>query len=1063
MTSADPNDAILAYSIAYGNDAGSFAISNKTGAISVVSPLDYQVAQTYTLLVFVSKVALPSFQTGCTVFINGAHDDERLYRKFCHVIPAPIVVVPINHAPIVPSQLLFVDESLAAVTGASVGMVYASDTDNPARTAGSGRPAVYVPAAWYAMIFNLTSNAFENGTTRPLFSINSTSGALTISTPSRWTIAQGQFWFSNQLVRATYAINASVCNPSSPPRCSFAPVTVAVVSNYTAPPSPLILTLSVPTGGLGTVGGDTVSFQGTQLAVNSATRATYCSNVTGVCYSAINCACTIATLITCTTVPGFGSSFVWNITQGGVAVPSVGILVTQYAPPVISSVITNPMQPLTSAGGAVSIFGKNFGPPAALPFLSIVFGGSGMFSMVPTFTNHTLLTAILGPGCGFGLPVSISVAGIASSSVNPSSTAINFAPPAIASISSSSGQLFLLSTLGGDDITIDGAGFGPLSAVISASYSGGVPGFSYTYSATCRKDDASRAHTRVICSTSPGVSVNFSWTLAVCGQSSVPSSQTTSYIPPTILSITGSGVVNAATDGGQSMTVFGTSFGPPSSGIAQGSTPTVTSVLYGLTYGNRAWQYSPTCTVSSAFPSTLTCLSVPGTGANLSLQLSIGGQRSNILFGVVSYGSPVISQFSGASIGGPTAGGALVTLTGFNYGYDAKYLSVSYSTKLRIPRSTDGLLPGVNGSVTFLPAACSITIPHHEITCTLAPGAGSSLQWTLVVDGLRSTGPFTSFAAPSIASVALQNGASVASPDGGSVVLLLGTNFGPAELIQRVRYGPSGSEFRAQNFSRLSDSALLVTLGPGIGHGLSLTVTVADQTSAASDQTFDFAAPTVSSVSPTSADAVDASKAPSIVTVFGSNFGLLVPSASVGLGFGNAGDGSFIGPLPIVASYPSAADLRRPNFTWVPGSQQWVQFPLPPGLGANRSVRVVAFPTGQPPSRANILGAISSVRFSFNPPRVDFVVVVAVTALADSAALSAAFPGASQAALSAALKISVFGESMGPSATVTGDSVIRAVDFQALSSYSSSAPWDSTVVVILNWTSSRLDGFGTRV
>lgn len=70
--SDDPNDDTLSYAIAYGNDAGYFTISNSTGALSVVVPLDYLAVQSFTLLVMISKARLPSFQTGCTVFITGA-------------------------------------------------------------------------------------------------------------------------------------------------------------------------------------------------------------------------------------------------------------------------------------------------------------------------------------------------------------------------------------------------------------------------------------------------------------------------------------------------------------------------------------------------------------------------------------------------------------------------------------------------------------------------------------------------------------------------------------------------------------------------------------------------------------------------------------------------------------------------------------------------------------------------------------------------------------------------------------------------------------------------------
>lgn len=721
-------------------------------------------------------------------------------------------MVAVNHAPSISTQVLFVDESAAAVSGAAVGAIGASDSDNPARTAGSGRPVVSVAPAWYTLVYNLSVNAYGNATRAPLFRVNATSGAVAVASSMTWTAAQGQRWFLNSFVRATYSLNVSVCNPTVPPLCTTAPLTVAVTSNYSAPASPLIVSLSLPTGGVGTIGGDVVSFQGVQLAVGATTRATYCSNSTGVCYNAPSCACASASLITCVTAPGFGSDLTWNLTQNGVSVPSAAALVFQYAALVLGAlrrarlirvhgrcwrservyfmsleyrrpiapagaVSASPALPLSSAGGFVTLTGRNFGPPAALPFISVAFGSTRQFSMTPVSVNQTVLTAVLGPGCGSGLPVTIAVAGAQSSSSNPAATSVSFAPPSIFALSPAPGAQTLLSqmsTLGGDDVWIDGQSFGPMtvggSAIsVTATYSGGVGGFSYVYRSACRKDDASRAHTRVICTTAPGVSANFSWSLAVCDQASPPAGQVTSYAPPVLQGVSGPGASNAATDGGQSVTLRGSYFGPLTAGLVQGSTPTITSVAYGAASGPRAWLYSPTaCAVTSTSPAAITCLSAPGTGANLSWRIAIGGQDSNVLSGASSYGAPVVSQFLGAAAAsGPTAGGPMVTLQGFNFGSDPAVLSVSYSTSLRIPRATDGLLPGANGTATFVPPSCSFTVPHHTLQCALSPGAGAALTWSLIVDGQRSTAPYTSFAPPIISDVALLGGVALASPDGG--------------------------------------------------------------------------------------------------------------------------------------------------------------------------------------------------------------------------------------------------------------------------------------------------------
>jgi hypothetical protein len=567
---------------------------------------------------------------------------------------------------------MFFDESLAAVVGAPVGLIAASDPDNPARTAGSGRPPVFIPPAWYALTFNL-STVLSSATRTPLFNVNASSGTIAVATATTWTVAQGQFWFQNQLVRATYPLNASLCDAGTPRLCAFAPVTIAVVSNYTAPPAPLIVSISLPPAGLGTLGGDTVSFQGMQLAVGVLTQATYCSNVTGLCFTSPACACPSAALITCTTMPGFGGGYLWNVTQRGVIVPSVSPLVTAYAPPVLASVTVTPSLPLTTAGGAVVLTGRNFGPPAALPFVVITVGpAASQFSMVPTLVNQSTMTAVLQPGCGAGLAVTVTVAGFQSSSANPAATAISFAPPTITSLSAAptaSYPLSQLATAGGDDVWIDGLSFGPLNVAgaplaVSAAYTGGVGGYSYAYAAAaCRKDDTSRAHSRVVCTTSPGVSANFTWTVSVCGQQSAPSTAVTSYAPPVLSRVSGPGAVDGSTDGGQPITVSGSSFGPLSSTQVPGQPPVLTYIAYGLPSGPRAWAYTPTCLVTGVVPATLSCLSAPGTGTNHSWRLAIGGQPSNVLYGVSGYGPPVISQFLGPeATAGATIGGGVVTL-----------------------------------------------------------------------------------------------------------------------------------------------------------------------------------------------------------------------------------------------------------------------------------------------------------------------------------------------------------------------------------------------------------------
>ncbi len=45
---------------------------------------------------------------------------------------------------------------------------------------------------------------------------------------------------------------------------------------------------------------------------------------------------------------------------------------------------------------------------------------------------------------------------------------------------------------------------------------------------------------------------------------------------------------------------------------------------------------------------------------------------------------------------------------------------------------------------------CSMLTAHETISCFTIPGAGSSLEWALVVDGQTSTNPSTSYSPPGI-------------------------------------------------------------------------------------------------------------------------------------------------------------------------------------------------------------------------------------------------------------------------------------------------------------------------
>jgi hypothetical protein len=167
-------------------------------------------------------------------------------------------------------------------------------------------------------------------------------------------------------------------------------------------------------------------------------------------------------------------------------------------------------------------------------------------------------------------------------------------------------------------------------------------------------------------------------------------------------------------------------------------------------------------------------------------------------------------------------------LNGFNFGSDANVLNVTYLGVLATLSDFTGDVP-FNGRVVYSPEGrCSITVPHHQLTCTTSPGGGRGLTWLPVVDGQAAVAPSTAYAPPIVSGVTLLKGSGWgggvstgglprANCDGGDSAVLTGTNFGPAALLQRVRYGATGIEYSASTWTWLNDSALLVGLAPGIG------------------------------------------------------------------------------------------------------------------------------------------------------------------------------------------------------------------------------------------------------
>ena len=299
---------------------------------------------------------------------------------------------------------------------------------------------------------------------------------------------------------------------------------------------------------------------------------------------------------------------------------------------------------------------------------------------------HTYILARAQEGCGRDLPVIVRVGGQPSyASATAVNTRLSFPPPTITTIAvpASAGISYTTSTLstgGGEAVVLSGVNFGPLrvppasptGALVTpvVTYVGGPNGGDLSYAAVSCTKTAATTHRQIVCLTAPGAGRNYTWRVDVCGQLSASSLPTTSYAPPVVAAIAGSGRFGASTEGGQVLSIIGTNLGYAAASQLE-TALIITSVDYGQT---PALQFrADSC--RSVAAGRIDCVTAPGTGRNHSLRVIIAGQASNTLPAAMSYGEPVISLFDKTLLA-RTRGMEEVQLIGINFGFDIALVQV---------------------------------------------------------------------------------------------------------------------------------------------------------------------------------------------------------------------------------------------------------------------------------------------------------------------------------------------------------------------------------------------------
>ena len=432
-------------------------------------------------------------------------------------------------------------------------------------------------------------------------------------------------------------------------------------------------------------------------------------------------------------------------------------------------------------------------------------------------------------------------------------------------------------------------------------------------------------------------------------------------------------------------------------------------------------------------PYTVTCVTPPGTGAAHTWVLATVGCSLSTVAGFSAYAPPSISAFDGAEPQVRTtqlaaAGGQPLHISGRNFGpvfRTAPELELNWHRGLRF--STLGAaheltakslrkLTGAARSdfawytlqldtsaaseqqyVVFPAKNCSMTEPHAELRCTTAPGAGAALQWSLLIGGQSNVPVTTAYAAPQVTNLQLMSTqgmpVSTADPEGGTVLRIDGSDFGPAAgcpdsaaLPAEAAAGNSSClgvpivyTFASGVRSQLSNVTLVpggwieALLPPGIASSVRVVVQRGGQQSALSGKAFSYTLPRVGVLSPVNGTAGGTAAS-------GIRFLLQVsgvpsdPGVEAQLFLGNpAGDGSIVGPIAatkVLKTDPSGLPLN-------PSRVEAVEARIPPGAGSSRGVylRLQQVSSGSASNQNNTITVWGQgfATFSYFPPSIAFV------------------------------------------------------------------------------------------
>eukprot|EP01012_Entosiphon_sulcatum_P051097 TRINITY_DN7013_c0_g1_i3.p1 TRINITY_DN7013_c0_g1~~TRINITY_DN7013_c0_g1_i3.p1 ORF type:complete len:4070 (-),score=286.73 TRINITY_DN7013_c0_g1_i3:31-12240(-) len=642
---------------------------------------------------------------------------------------------------------------------------------------------------------------------------------------------------SNLIVRVTQAGATSV-ETSSTVSYSSTPVVLRVSGCVDAGSSTLLCPSS---------GGTTLTITGQNLGSAPAVLvgSAPCSGVSVI---------SVDTQIVCRLPATQGSNLPVVVIWQGVSSQQTDKTVSYASGPAISSVSgcidSGGSTYQCPAGGGVllTVSGSGFGVSG-----STVTVGGNLCAGTSYVQAQTIITCALPAGSGSLNQVFVTANGITSTQTDK---LVGYSSgnslPVITGVSgcpgSTSTGTTLCPTSGGTRITITGSGFTAAAVVL--------------VNGTICTNIVLASSVQLTCILPAGVGTNLPISISQMGISTTSARQV-SYAAPIVTRVQGctdSGQVTqqCPTSGGLRLTITGDNFGTSAASITLGS-QTCSAVVHTL-------------------PSQqLTCTLPAGTGANIPVIVSQGGQFSAEVDRTVSYSGstilvPTITRVQGcvdvglSTVGCAARGGALLTISGQNFGTAGAQVTVGGLTCTSVTHS----------------------VANTQVQCLLPAGAGvGNIVGVTSSPGIRSgeIDKTVGYSAPTIATVRGCTdqglGTTQCPTTGGTRLTIDGQDFVASDTTVTIGGTPCTNVVITVAYTQLT-----CQLPVGVGTSLPVTVTSQGQSSAQLDRTVSFGAPAVTEVRGCTDSAKSTTQCPTsgatLLTVYGSNFGAAGAGITIG-------------------------------------------------------------------------------------------------------------------------------------------------------------------------------------